>query len=132
EHVASQLGEGEDLSSNPVGTGPFMLGDRLRDSHLDLVTNDDYFAGRPNIDGVHYRIITDPLISWEEFNVGNLDGSGIPSALHLDVIDDAQYAEEIQTTEELAVYYFAFNQRIEELQDVRVRRAIAMAIDRQA
>lgn len=132
EHVASQLGEGEDLSSNPVGTGPFSLGERLRDSHLDLVANEDYFAGRPSIDGVHYRIITDPLIAWEEFNAGNLDVSGIPSALFLDVVDDPQYADVIQTTDELAVYYFAFNQRIEELKDVRVRRAIAMAIDRQA
>jgi len=132
EHVASQLGKGEDLSNNPVGTGPFKLGDRLRDSHLDLVANDDYFAGRPNIDGVHYRIITDPLIAWEEFNAGNLDVAGIPSALFLDVVNDPQYADVIQTTDELAVYYFALNQRVEQLQDVRVRRAIAMAIDRQA
>ena len=132
EHVASQLGEGEDLSNNPIGTGPFMLTDRLRDSTLDLAANENYFAGAPHIDGVHYRIITDPLISWNEFLAGNLDESGIPSALFLDVVDDPQFADQIQTTDELAVFYFALNQRFEQFQDVRVRRAIAMAIDRQA
>ena len=132
EHVASELGEGEDLSNNPIGTGPFMLTDRVRDSSLDLTANEGYFAGRPNIDGVHYRIITDPLIAWEEFNAGNLDVAGIPSALLLDVIDDPEYADELQTIDELAVFYFALNQRVEQFQDVRVRRAIAMAIDRQA
>lgn len=132
EHVASQLAEGEDMSSNPIGTGPFRFAGRVRDSSLDLEANEDYFAGRPNIDGVHYRIITDPLIEWEEFNAGNLDEADIPSALLLDVIDDPQYANVIQTTNDLAVYYFALNEKVPPLDDVRVRRAIAMAIDRQA
>jgi len=132
EHVASQLEQGEDLSGNPVGTGPFILDNRLADSHLSLRANFDYFAGRPNIDGVLYRVITDPLIAWEEFNAGNLDASGIPSALFLDVVNDPAYANVIRSTEDLAVFYFALNQRVAPLDDVRVRRAIAMAIDRQA
>ncbi|HLV11360.1 MAG TPA: ABC transporter substrate-binding protein, partial [Trueperaceae bacterium] len=127
-----QLAEGEDMSSDPIGTGPFRFAGRVRDSSLDLEANEDYFAGRPNIDGVHYRIITDPLIEWEEFNAGNLDSASIPSALLLDVIDDPQYANVIQTTNDLAVYYFALNEKVPPLDDVRVRRAIAMAIDRQA
>src|SRR5690606_35972674 len=43
-----------------------------------------------------------------------------------------QYANVIQTTNDLAVYYFALNEKVPPLDDVRVRRAIAMAIDRQA
>ena len=132
EAVTSQLADGEDLSGNPVGTGPFMLADRLRDSSLTLRAFDDYFAGRPKIDGVNYRIITDPLIAWNEYLAGNLDVTGIPSALFLDVVNDPQYADQITATPQLAVFYFALNQRIPELQDVRVRRAIAMAVDRQA
>src|SRR5690606_23516921 len=132
EAVTSQLADGEDLSGNPVGTGPFMLADRLRDSSLTLRAFDDYFAGRPKIDGVNYRIITDPLIAWNEYLAGNLDVTGIPSALFLDVVNDPQYADQITATPQLAVFYFALNQRIPALQDVRVRRAIAMAVDRQA
>ncbi len=132
EAVASKLTGGENMSSNPIGTGPFMLADRLRDSSLTLKAFDDYFAGRAHIDGVNYRIITDPLIAWNEYLAGNLDISGIPSASFLDIINDPKYDDQIETIAELAVYYFAFNQRIEELKDVRVRRALAMAIDRQA
>lgn len=130
--VTSALPAGEDLSSNPVGTGPFKLQGRLRDSSLTLVANTDYFAGAPHIAGVNYRIITDSLIRWNEYLAGNLDASGIPSALFLDVVNDPQYADQIESTDELAVFYWAFNQRVPEFKDVRVRRAIAMAIDRQA
>jgi len=132
EAVAGSLATGEDMSSNPVGTGPFKLGARLRDSSLDLVAFDDYFAGRAKIDGVSYRIITDPLIAWNEYLAGNLDVTGIPSANFLEIVNDPKYADQIESTAELAVYYFALNQRIDVFKDVRVRRAVAMAIDRQA
>lgn len=128
--VAEELGA--DFSNNPVGTGPFMLGDRMRDSSLDLVAFDDYFAGRAKIDGVHYRIITDSLIRWQEFLAGNLDSVGIPDAIFNDVVNDPQYEDWIETSAELATFYWAMNQHYEVFQDVRVRRALAMAIDREA
>src|SRR5690554_438302 len=128
--VASELGA--DFSNSPVGTGPFMLGDRVRDSSLDLVAFDDYFAGRANIDGVHYRIITDSLIRWEEFLAGNLDTVGIPDAIFNDVVGNPAYEDMIIQQAELATFYWAFNQRVEELANPLVRRALAMAIDRQA
>src|SRR5690625_3251611 len=43
--VAEELGA--DFSNNPVGTGPFMLGDRVRDSSLDLVAFDDSSPAAP-------------------------------------------------------------------------------------
>ncbi len=128
--VASELGA--DFSNNPVGTGPFSLGDRVRDSSLDLVTFPDYFAGPASIDGVHYRIITDSLIRWQEFLAGNLDTVGIPDAIFNDVVNDPQYEDWIQTSADLATFYWAMNQHYEVFQDVRVRRAMAMAIDREA
>ena len=128
--VASELGA--DFSNNPVGTGPFQLGDRVRDSSLDLVAFPDYFAGPANIDGVHYRIITDSLIRWEEFLAGNLDSVGIPDAIFNEVVGNPEYEDMIISQAELATFYWAFNQRVEELSDVRVRRALSMAVDREA
>ncbi len=132
KEVASALEAGEDLSSNPVGTGPFELADRVRDSSLTLEAYEDYFAGAPAIDGVEYRIITDPLITWQEFLAGNLDVSGVPDALFAEITNDPQYEDMLETLPELAVYYFALNQSFEPFQDLRVRQAVAMAIDRQA
>ena len=132
EEVASALEAGEDLSSNPVGTGPFTLADRVRDSSLTLAAFEDYFAGAPAVDEVEYRIITDPLITWQEFSAGNLDVAAVPDALFDDITNDPQYEEMLITLPELAVYYFALNQSFEPFQDLRVRQAVAMAIDRQA
>ena len=132
KEVTSALAAGEDLSSNPIGTGPFTLADRVRDSSLTLEAYEDYFAGAPAIDGVEYRIITDSLIAWQEFLADNLDVAGIPDALFSEITADPQYEEMIQTLPELAVFYFALNQRFEPFRDPRVRRAMAMAIDRQA
>ena len=130
--VTSALAEGSDLSSNPVGTGPFTLADRVRDSSLTLSAYEDYFAGAPAVDEVEYRIITDPLITWQEFSAGNLDVAAVPDALFGDITTDPQFEDMLQTLPELAVYYFALNQSFEPFQDLRVRRAVAMAIDRQA
>ena len=130
--VAGKLEPGADLSANPVGSGPFTLADRVRDSSLTLSANENYFAGTPKIDGVEYRIITDPLITWNEFLAGNLDVSSIPTANFNEIVNDPQYENLIETTPELAFYYLALNQqKFEPFKDVRVRRAIAMAIDRQ-
>jgi peptide/nickel transport system substrate-binding protein/oligopeptide transport system substrate-binding protein len=127
--VAQKLGK--DFSENPVGTGPFSLEGRVRDSSLTLKAYPDYFAGVPKLDGIKYRIITDPLIEWQEFLAGNLDVASIPEANFLDIINNPKYADMIQKTPELAVYYWAMNERFRPFQDVRVRRAVAMAIDRQ-
>ena len=132
EAITSTLAEGSDLSSNPVGTGPFTLADRVRDSSLTLSAYEDYFAGAPAVDEVEYRIITDPLITWQEFSAGNLDVAAVPDALFGDITTDPQFEDMLQTLPELAVYYFALNQSFEPFQDLRVRRAVAMAIDRQA
>ena len=58
--------------------------------------------------------------------------SGIPPALFSDIVNNPEYEDLIQTTDELAVYYWAMNQQFEPFKDPRVRRAMAMAIDRQA
>jgi ABC-type transport system substrate-binding protein len=121
-----------DFSDNPIGTGPFRFAGRVRDSSLDLEANPNYFAGAPNISGVSYRIITDPLITWQEFTAGNLHVSPIPPALFDQVTGDPQYEPLIRELPELAVFYLAMNQNFEPFDDVRVRRAVAMAIDREA
>ena len=57
--------EGKDMTStevyqNPVGTGPYRLKEWLTGQKIVLDAFDSYFEGRPNIDRIIIRVITDP------------------------------------------------------------------------
>ena len=70
--------EGQDartspLGRNPIGTGPFRFKEWKPGQHVSLVFNDDYFEGRPCLDGVIYRVIPDLATMFLELAGGGLD-----------------------------------------------------------
>ncbi|MBV9599534.1 MAG: polyamine ABC transporter substrate-binding protein [Chloroflexi bacterium] len=56
--AAEKLGP-EGLKTHPVGTGPFRFKDYSPGEKVDLVANDAYFRGRPQLDGIEYRYMAD-------------------------------------------------------------------------
>jgi len=63
--VPKHLLEGQDLNqpteflAAPVGSGPFKFGTAQQGSYLEVVANEDYFLGRPNLDRIIFQVITD-------------------------------------------------------------------------
>src|SRR5699024_11974109 len=55
-------GWGDEFGAHLVGTGPFTLEDWKTDQQVDLKKNDDYWGDSPHLDGVSYRIISDPTM----------------------------------------------------------------------
>jgi peptide/nickel transport system substrate-binding protein len=50
------------FAQKPVGAGPFMLKDWVRDDHMTLTRNPGYFEqGKPNLDTVTFKVIADPV-----------------------------------------------------------------------
>ncbi len=65
---------GEDIATNPVGTGPFMFDDFVPEVSIDLVANPDYWQeGLPYLDGIHVEMVLDKTISYAAFEAGDCD-----------------------------------------------------------
>ncbi len=120
---------GDLFSENAVGTGPWKLIEWEHDDHIILEANEDYFEGRPYVDKVYYRVIPEDLTAVAEFEAGNLDFGPIPTAEFERWINDPIWKDYIVKQTELSTYYLALNQNVKPLDDVRVRKAIAHAID---
>jgi peptide/nickel transport system substrate-binding protein len=120
----------EAFKTNPVGTGPFMFVSYSPQEKVELVANEDYFRGRPLLDGVEYRYMSE-LNSRE---LGLLSGE-------LDVINgaaDGIWVERMQQQEGVRVDVFGVGEvatvhldiTVPPLDDPLVRQAIAYALDR--
>lgn len=133
-------GDGQDpkshpANSDPVGSGPFMLEEFTPGEAVVMKKNPNFFIdGRPMLDEVIIRIIRDEnslLIAME-----NGDADIYPFMASSQSIKRLQGADHLEvTTEGYAavgpVNWLAFNTQSEKLSDVRVRQAIAYAVDRE-
>lgn len=117
---------------HPVGTGPFRFVSYQPKKKLALKAHKQYFRGQPLIDGVEIHLMPDINKRETALRSGKLDvimGSGdevwVDRIKQLeDVVIDAHGVGEV-----MSLY---INARMAPLNDIRVRRAIALAIDREA
>jgi peptide/nickel transport system substrate-binding protein len=125
-------GAGADLRDHPVGTGPYKFVRYAVDDRLEVAAFDDYFAGRPKNDGVVIKITPDDIMRGLELKKGTLDIS--VNDLAPDVVFQLKDEATLQTVEAVGVdyQYLGLNLRDPILQDVRVRKAMAYAIDRRS
>jgi peptide/nickel transport system substrate-binding protein len=73
KEVVDQFG---DLKTQAIGTGPFILKEFVKGSHLSLTRNPDYWKkGLPYLDGIHFKIMSDPSSVLSAFIAGRLDGT---------------------------------------------------------
>jgi ABC-type transport system substrate-binding protein len=129
----AQLENNESAPLNPIGTGPFMLDDWTPDSRLRVVRNPDYWQeGLPYLDEVEFRPIIAAASRDQAFAAGDIQMlHTYEAASLLDYRDEAeagevQYVDDGGVGEELFVL---LNTQQPPVDDLRVRRAMAQAID---
>ena len=128
---------GDDFGQEPsvtIGTGPYMLTEWTRNSQIVLEANPNYWGEQPDARKVIMSIVPDPSTMSMMFQNGELDmldGDEIDSAVFDATYRTSQYEDKIVSANRLATTYLALNEAVEPLDDVRVRKAIQMAIDRQ-
>jgi peptide/nickel transport system substrate-binding protein len=116
--------------TEPVGNGPFRYVRHVPKTMTEFEANPDYYRGRPDLDRVILKYGTGPQVLPELLG-GNVDGIGFVErpSLHK-LVGDERYQALFGRSEWMLAAYF----RLDEppLDDVRVRRALILGLDRSA
>ena len=119
----------ENYAAKPCGTGPYKLVEWQKGSKIILESNEDYYRGAPAIKHIELRVLkeaTTAMVALESgdvdlvYNIGGLDVMAVQSN------DKLGYQE----TNGTAIWNLAFNVNVEPFDDVKVRKALAMAVKR--
>jgi peptide/nickel transport system substrate-binding protein len=132
EHVYAK--ENFAKTTKVVGNGPYVVKSRQRGRGIVLERNAKYWRDKPAIQTVTFRVITDDATGWRALQRGDVDVARVNNATWARVKDDPAVTSAINFH---SVYRLAWNAVAWNLDDplfadARVRRALAMAFDRQA
>jgi len=136
EHILKDL-EGPEwrtttFNRNPVTNGPYKLRRWVSQQFIELVANESYYEpGKPRIKRVIFKIVPDQTALLTQLETGEIDVmEGLPPK---DVERISERGDiEVVRFPDLQYVYIAWNGRDPLFQNVRIRRALTMAIDRQA
>jgi ABC-type transport system substrate-binding protein len=123
-----------DFGKAPVGSGTFILKDWTIGQKLVFDRNPDYFnKDLPYIDKVTVEVGQEPLVALLRLQKGEVDiaGDGIPPAKFLEIKNSPEGAQMIVDGEQLHTGYLTLNTKIKPLDDVKVRQAINMAVNKE-
>ncbi len=123
-------GSGDEMTQHPIGSGPFRFVSAETDRDVLIERNDDYWGGAAKLAQVRFAVVPDETTRALELRKGSGDvtiNSLTPDTVFTLTRDPQLAVERAAGTE---VQYLGFNLRDPILKDVRVRQAIAYALDR--
>jgi peptide/nickel transport system substrate-binding protein len=124
------FGSGDEMTRHPIGSGPFKFVSAETDREVVIERNDDYWGERAKLARVRFAVVPDETTEALELRKGSGDlaiNSLTPDTI-LTLAREPSLAVEQSPGTRFA--YLAFNLRDPLLKDVRVRQAIAYALDR--
>jgi peptide/nickel transport system substrate-binding protein len=123
-------GSRKDFNQNPIGSGPYRLARSVPDTEVVLDRNDAYWGDHPHIEHVRFAVVPDGTTRALELRKGSADLA--LNSLTADTVNILQNEKNLRVLRQpgTSLAYLAFNLRDPILQDVRVRQALAYAIDR--
>jgi peptide/nickel transport system substrate-binding protein/oligopeptide transport system substrate-binding protein len=126
----------------PIGNGPFQMDGKWEDGqYINLVKFDDYYGEPAKVDALYFNIQKDVETAYKEFQAGNLDVAEVPNAQLEEAASTygtssdgytANPGEQMLDGAEPSTYYIVTNVQDPVMQDVNLRKAVSLAINRQA
>jgi peptide/nickel transport system substrate-binding protein/oligopeptide transport system substrate-binding protein len=120
---------GDDLSDNPIGTGPWKLVEWKHDDYLLFARNDQYWGGPPKAESLGARHKPEPPPPGAGLERGHVSNQRVPPAAPRARTENDARKPMLKSVAALQLVYVAMNVTRGPLADVRVRQAINHAVD---
>lgn len=114
---------------NFVGNGPYVLKEWKPQQYVFVVKNTKYWdAKTAKLRSIKFLPLDDLKTSYSMYKNGEIDwDTGVPN----DMLDEIKLRKDYQVAPQVSTYYYVFNNSRKPLNDVRVRKALAMSVDKQ-
>jgi ABC-type transport system substrate-binding protein len=115
------------------GSGPFKLSKWDLSSETQIDAYDDYWQGRPALDAINWKTIKDADTQRMMFENGEIDEfncDNAPSQISY-FASSEKYKDWLKIGNRVGIYYYSINEKIKPFDDVLVRKAFQMSIDKQ-
>lgn len=129
--VSSANVESGDITTAPIGTGPFSLAQYVSGDRIVLEANADYWGGAPELGGVEFEFISEPATALAALRAGEIHWTDVVPPQQVEQLEGDDMVE-LGVAPSTDYWYLTLNEAKEPWGDVRVRQAIAYAIDRDA
>jgi len=126
-----KAGTPEKIDQDPIGTGPFYLVQYQKDAIIRFKAFPQYWGGKAKIDDLVFAITPDASVRWAKLQKGECHVMPYPNPADLDAIRKDPNVKVLDQAG-LNVGYLAYNTQKKPFDDVRVRKAINMAINKKA
>ena len=127
EAASDNWGIGTDF----IGTGPFKIESNDDTTEVVLVAFDDYHEGRPALDRIEITYIDDPATRVSSFKTNDIDLCFVDTSLLEQYKDDEEVSGSLVYYTPAATQFLNLNLNGPEFQDIKVREALSLAINRQ-
>ncbi|GAA2849780.1 peptide/nickel transport system substrate-binding protein/oligopeptide transport system substrate-binding protein [Aminobacter aminovorans] len=124
---------GADFGKHPVGTGAYKMAEWTLGQRLVFERNADYWhKGLPYIDKITFEIGQEPIVALLRLQNGEVDvpGDGIPPAKFQEVMADPEQKARVVEGGQLQTGYVTMNTQMAPFDNVKVRQAVNMAINK--
>ncbi len=121
EHLSDNGGQG--------GAGPFIVSSYDHTKGINLSVNPNYYGSKPQLTTLNYVFIKDVKTTYEAYQAGQIDDTGsegIPAAN----FDQAKTSPGFVNTPTLSIAYYTMNYLVKPFDNIHIRQAFAMAINR--
>lgn len=119
------------LETNPIGTGPFVFKSYQKDSAVRYSAFDHYFKGKPKIEQLIFVVTTDSTVRLQKMKTGECHVMSEPQPQDIEAIKTTAGLK-LVSTEGLNVGYVAFNVSKKPFDNLKVREAITMAMNKKS